>query len=62
MPSSPEEAVKIHEKIKDGTYEPRTISVYEIDGKTVIDTFTEQTGGMEDFVLNEDGTYTYTGE
>ena len=54
--------MKIHEKIKDGTYEPRTISVYDIDGKTVIDTFTEQTGGMEDFVLNEDGTYTYTGE
>lgn len=60
-PSSPEEAVKRHEAIANGTYEPRVINVYEADGKTVIDTFTEQTGVSEQFVLNDDGTYSFIG-
>lgn len=39
---SPEEAEKIAEAQHNGTYEPRTVNVYASDGKTVIDTFTEQ--------------------
>ena len=39
---SPEEAVKITEAQRSGTYEPRTLNVYASDGKTVLDTFTEQ--------------------
>ena len=61
-PSSPEEAMKIHEAIENGTYEPKSVNVYEADGKTVIDTFTEQTGTMEHVTMNEDGTYTLIGE
>lgn len=41
-PSSPEEAVKIQESIDNGTYSPKVFNVYESDGKTVIDTFTEK--------------------
>ncbi|MDE7364194.1 MAG: hypothetical protein K2N27_04810, partial [Ruminococcus sp.] len=44
-PSCPEEAVayqKARDKaIADGTYVPRSINVYESDGETLIDTFTE---------------------
>ena len=39
---SPEEAEKIAEAQRSGTYEPRTLNVYASDGKTVLDTFTEQ--------------------
>ena len=39
---SPEEAEKITEAQRSGTYEPRTLNVYASDGKTVLDTFTEQ--------------------
>lgn len=39
---NPEEAVEYMKSIKDGTYVPRSINVYEADGKTVIDTMTEQ--------------------
>lgn len=45
LPSCPEEAVtqqKARDKaIADGTYVPRSINVYESDGETLIDTFTE---------------------
>jgi hypothetical protein len=41
LPTSPAEAVKIQESIDNGTYTPRTINVYESDGTTIIDTFTE---------------------
>lgn len=41
-PSSPEEAVEIQKSIDNGTYIPRSLNVYEADGKTVIDTLTEQ--------------------
>ncbi len=62
MPSSPEEAMKIRESMDNGTYKPRTINVYDIDGKTIIDTFTEKTNTMDQVVQNEDGTYTFIGE
>ena len=39
---SPEEAEKITEAQRSGTYEPQTLNVYASDGKTVLDTFTEQ--------------------
>lgn len=39
---NPEEAVEYMNARKDGTYTPRSINVYEADGKTVIDTLTEQ--------------------
>lgn len=42
-PASPEEAIKIQESIDNGTYIPKVYSVYEADGKTVVDTFTEKT-------------------
>lgn len=38
---NPEEAVAQMEAIANGTYEPVVINVYESDGVTVIDTFTE---------------------
>lgn len=40
--NNPEEAVAYMKSIEDGTYIPRSINVYEADGKTVIDTMTEQ--------------------
>ncbi len=40
-PDSPEEAEKIAEAQHNGTYVPKTVNVYDSDGKTVIDTFTE---------------------
>lgn len=40
-PSSLEEAVKIHEANNSGVYTPKVYNVYESDGKTIIDTFTE---------------------
>jgi len=40
-PSSPKEAVAYQKKLDNGEYIPRTINVYESDGKTVIDTLTE---------------------
>lgn len=60
-PSSPEEAVKIHEAMENGTYEPKVFNVYEADGKTVIDTFTERMNTMEQVTLNDDGTYSVIG-
>ena len=48
-PSSPEEAVKITESMLDGTYEPKVFTVYAVDGKTAIDTFTES---VPDNVVN----------
>ncbi|MBQ9385205.1 MAG: M56 family metallopeptidase [Ruminiclostridium sp.] len=63
VPSSIEEAAERRESIKNGTYEPRSINVYEADGKTVIDTFTESPQlDTEHWVLNEDGTYKFIGE
>lgn len=45
MPANPEEAVAMMEARAEakanGTYEPKVINVYESDGVTVIDTFTE---------------------
>lgn len=38
---NPEEAVAQMEAIANGTYEPVVMNVYESDGVTVIDTFTE---------------------
>ena len=40
-PSSPEEAVAIQKSIENGTYIPKVYNVYESDGVTIIDTFTE---------------------
>ena len=40
-PSSPEEAVEIQKSIENGTYIPKVYNVYESDGVTIIDTFTE---------------------
>ncbi len=40
-PSSPEEAVRLMEAKKNGTYKAPVLTVYDSDGKTVIDTFTE---------------------
>lgn len=40
-PESPEEAVAIQESLENGTYVPKVFNVYESDGVTVIDTFTE---------------------
>lgn len=41
MPANPEEAVALMEAKRNGTYVPKAINVYESDGVTVIDTFTE---------------------
>ncbi len=41
VPSSLEEAVEIENTIRNGTYVPRSVKVYDADGVTVIDTFTE---------------------
>lgn len=41
-PSSPEEAVIYQQALENGEYTPRSINVYEADGKTVIDTLTEE--------------------
>ena len=41
-PSSPSEAVERQEAKDNGTYVPKVLNVYEADGITVIDTFTEQ--------------------
>lgn len=41
MPTNPEEAVALMESKANGTYVPKVINVYESDGVTVIDTFTE---------------------
>lgn len=43
-PKNPEEAVAMMEAIENGTYVPKVINVYESDGVTVIDTFTEGRG------------------
>lgn len=40
-PKNPEEAVALMESKANGTYVPKVINVYESDGVTVIDTFTE---------------------
>lgn len=40
-PSNPEEAVEIQKSIENGTYIPKVYNVYESDGVTIIDTFTE---------------------
>jgi len=40
-PSSPEEAIAYQNALENGKYTPRSINVYESDGKTVIDTLTE---------------------
>lgn len=42
VPSSLEEAVEIENTIRNGTYVPRSVKVYDADGVTVIDTFTEK--------------------
>lgn len=41
-PSSPSDAVERQEAKDNGTYVPKVLNVYEVDGITVIDTFTEQ--------------------
>ncbi len=40
-PASPEEVLKIQESKDNGTYSPKVINVYESDGKTIVDVFTE---------------------
>ena len=40
--TNPQEAMAYMESIKNGTYKPKAINVYEQDGVTVIDTMTEQ--------------------
>ncbi len=40
-PETREEARKMREDLEAGRYVPKSINVYEADGKTVIDTFTE---------------------
>lgn len=40
-PETPEEAKKYRMAVESGNYVPKSINVYESDGKTVIDTFTE---------------------
>ncbi|MBQ7012910.1 MAG: hypothetical protein IJN11_03215 [Oscillospiraceae bacterium] len=40
-PSSPEEAEALHKSLENGTYTPKVYNVYEADGVTIIDTFTE---------------------
>lgn len=42
LAASPEEAVEIENTIRNGTYVPRSVKVYDSDGVTVIDTFTER--------------------
>lgn len=40
-PATPSEALKIQEAKDNGTYVPKILNVYESDGTTIIDTFTE---------------------
>lgn len=40
-PSNPEDAMKYQEALENGKYIPKVYTVYESDGKTIIDTFTE---------------------
>ena len=40
-PSSPEEAVEQQKALENETYTPKVYNVYEADGVTIIDTFTE---------------------
>ncbi|MBO4877121.1 MAG: hypothetical protein J5501_03840 [Ruminococcus sp.] len=40
--STPEQAAEYMRLLESGQYIPRTLNVYEADGKTVIDTLTEQ--------------------
>lgn len=40
-PETPEEAKAYRLELESGNYVPKSINVYESDGKTVIDTFTE---------------------
>lgn len=40
-PETPEEAMKMQADLEAGRYVPKCMNVYEADGKTVIDTFTE---------------------
>ncbi|WP_303838745.1 hypothetical protein [Ruminococcus flavefaciens] len=40
-PSNPDEAMEHQKALENGTYKPKVYTVYESDGKTVIDTFTE---------------------
>lgn len=41
VPSSLDEIKLIRESMRNGTYVPKVYNVYESDGKTIIDTFTE---------------------
>lgn len=43
-PSSPSEALEIQEAKDNGTYVPRQLNVYQLDGVSIVDTFTEDLG------------------
>lgn len=49
--SCPEEAVAYQKAVDNGEYTPKVLNVYESDGETVIDTFTETVTTKEDIEI-----------
>lgn len=49
--SCPEEAVAYQKAVDNGEYTPKVLNVYESDGETIIDTFTETVSTKEDIEM-----------